>query len=78
MPRPRTANQASWVDLSVSADTASIVSGYRVINARERGVRQVRQALLTLAADDVRLVEFTKPDAVFPNRSTARRSRYGE
>jgi hypothetical protein len=27
-------------------------------------VRQVRQALQTLAADDVRLVEFTKPDAL--------------
>ena len=64
-PVPRTADQASWVDLvGPSADTAPIVSGYRAINARERGVRQVRQALLTLAGDDVRLVEFTKPDSL--------------
>jgi hypothetical protein len=63
-PQPQAADQASWVDLvGPSADTAPIVSRHRSINARERRVRQVRQALLTLAADDVQLVEFIKPDA---------------
>ena len=64
-PLPQAADQASWVDLvGPSADAALIVSGHRAINARERRVRQVRQALLTLSADDVRLVEFIKPDAL--------------
>lgn len=62
--RPQDPGQASWVDLvGPSADTTRIVSGHRSINARERRVRQIRQALLTLAAEDVRLVEFIKPDA---------------
>ena len=59
------ADQASWVDLvGPDTDTPPIVSRHRAINARERRVRQVRQALLTLAADDVQLIEFTKPDAM--------------
>ena len=64
-PQPQAADQATWVDLvGPDTDTPPIVSRHRAINARERRVRQVRQALLTLAADDVQLIEFTKPDAM--------------
>lgn len=65
-PLKQAADQASWVDLvGPDADTAPMVSRHRAINARDRRVRQVRQALLTLAANDVQLVEFikSKPDA---------------
>jgi hypothetical protein len=65
-PLKQAADQASWVDLAgPDADTAPLVSRHRAINARDRRVRQVRQALLTLAANDVQLVEFikSKPDA---------------
>lgn len=64
-PQPQAADQASWVDLvGPSADAVPIVSGSRAINVRERRVRQIRQALLTLAADDTQLVEFTEPEAM--------------
>lgn len=63
-PTPATAGEASWVDL-VAASTATdrIVSGVRSINDRERRLRQIRQALATLASDEVQLVAFDDPDA---------------
>ena len=70
-PRPNTrplkplthaADEASWVDLvGSSTATARIISGRRSVNDRERRLRQIRQALVTLAADDVQLVAFTDP-----------------
>jgi hypothetical protein len=63
-PVPAAAEEASWVDL-VAASTATdrIISGVRSINDRERRLRQIRQALATLAADDVQLVAFADPGA---------------
>jgi hypothetical protein len=63
-PTSATADEASWVDL-VAASTATdrIISGVRSINDRERRVRQIRQALATLAADDVQLLAFADPGA---------------
>lgn len=58
------AGEAGWVDL-VAASTATdrIVSGVRSINDRERRLRQIRQALATLASDEVQLVAFADLDA---------------
>jgi hypothetical protein len=57
---PNALEQASWVDLvAVSADTVLLPPGSRWINDRERRARQIRQALQTLATDDVPLIEFT-------------------
>jgi hypothetical protein len=64
MPLPDAADLASWVDLiGASAATDRIVSGSRSINDRDRRLRQIRQALLTLASDTVQLVAFTDPRA---------------
>jgi hypothetical protein len=66
-PRPQAADQASWVDLvGADADIARIRSGNRSINNLERRARQVRQALQTLSASDIQLVELADPGAVRP------------
>lgn len=66
-PRPQTADLASWVDLvGADADISRIRSGNRSINNLERRARQVRQALQTLAASDVQLVDLDDPGAARP------------
>jgi hypothetical protein len=67
-PQPRAADQASWVRLvGADADIARIISpGNRSINNFERRARQVRQALQTLAASDLQLVELADPGAARP------------
>jgi hypothetical protein len=66
-PRPQAPDQASWVDLvGTDADIVRIRSGNRSINSLERRARQIRQALHTLSADDVHLMEIDDPSAAHP------------
>ena len=49
-----------------AADIVRIRSGNRSINSLERRARQIRQALHTLSADDVHLMEIDDPSAAHP------------
>jgi hypothetical protein len=61
---------ASWVEI-VAASTATVntQAANRSVSPSDRRLRQLRQALATLAADDIQLVTFTEPDAVRRYRS---------